>query len=202
MPSIADFDALENPYRPSPYAGREPVPDGGAVQMAELQAFVGHKFDYYLRKWAPRLTSVDGDVGMNWTAFFLTVIWMGYRKMYRTAMVCIGAAIGLSILIELLFVFAFRTETTPPLVNALFNLMFALVCGLFGNAWYLAHARRKIAAERARGLEGEQLLFALQQRGGTSMLGAFGLVFGPLVILLVLGLVLGVAIALAGDAGM
>jgi hypothetical protein len=121
--------------------------------------------------------------------------------MYRNALVCVGAAIGLSIVIELLFVFAFRTETTPPLVSAVFNLMFALVCGMFANGWYLSHARRKIAAARAQGLEGEQLLFTLQQRGGTSLLGAFGLVFGPLVVLLVFGLVLGVVIAIAGHAG-
>jgi hypothetical protein len=104
----------------------------------------------------------------------------------------------MSIGVQLLFLFAFRSDSTPVSVSLLANLMFCLVCGLYGNAWYLAHARRKIACARAEGLEGEYLLRELANRGGTSWLAVLVLMFGPLVALVGLGLALGLLIALLG----
>jgi hypothetical protein len=203
MPSIADFDQLDNPYRSSRYSTVEAMPDAyDDPEVAELQAFVGPKAKYYLRKWAPRLESPDGEVGMNWAAFFLTAFWMGYRKMYRNVALYFVATFAIWVPVELLFVYVVRAKTTPGIVSLLLNLMVALVCGAFGNVWYLEHAKRKIAAVRAQGLEGQHRLYALAQRGGTSLLGSIGLVFGAGFALLIVGLVLGVIIAIVKHAGM
>ncbi len=203
MPTVADFDQLDNPYRASSaYAGgaatAEAYHDGALV---ELQAYVGRKADYYLRKWAPRLESADGETGFNWAAFFLTAFWMAYRKMYLYSFLCIVASAILPFLVQVLFIYGFRAPSTPPSVTLIVNIMFSLVCGAFGNAMYLAHARRQIATLRARGLEGEQLLCALARRGGTSWLGAFSWILGPLMLLLLAGLLLGVMLAIVGHTG-
>jgi hypothetical protein len=202
MPATAEFDQLNNPYRSSHYSAAEETLGGdGEAQVAELQAFVGRKANYYLRKWAPRLESPQGDVGFNWAAFFLTAFWLGYRKMFRNVIVYFFATIGLSVFVELLFVFVFKSPAMPASVNLLMNVMVAVVCGGFGNTWYLAHARRKIAAARAQGFEGDQLLSAIADRGGTSLLCSIGLVFAAGFVLLAVGIVLGIVLAIARSAG-
>ena len=193
MSPVAEYDQLENPYRSTQFATSEPEPIG----IDELRAFIGGNAAYYLRKWTPRLTSPDGECGMNWAAFFFSTFWMFYRKMYRNAFLFMGAAVIVSLVLSVLFLVVFHAETVPSSVNAIVNVLFSLVCGMFGNAWYLSHASQKIAAARAQGLTGDRLLFTLRQKGGTSLLVIF-LLLGPLVLLLVLGLVVAVLMAAAG----
>lgn len=193
MSPVAEYDQLDNPYRSTHYATAEPEPIG----IDELRAFIGGNAAYYLRKWAPRLTSPDGECGMNWAAFFFSTFWMFYRKMYRNAFLFIGAAVIVSLVLSVLFLVVFHTETVPSSVNLIFNVLFSLVCGMFGNAWYLSHAQQKIAAARAQGMTGDRLLFTLRQQGGTSLLVLF-LVLGLPFLLLMFGLVLGILAAAAG----
>ncbi|MGD9722699.1 MAG: DUF2628 domain-containing protein [Pirellulales bacterium] len=201
MPSVAEFDQLDNPYRSSRYADVDALPSVyGAAEAAELQAFVGRKADYYLRKWAPRLESPDGEAGFNWAAFFLTALWMAYRKMYRNAIFCIVASWVVSLGLQLLFMFVFQSKSLPASAAVISNIMFCLVCGVLGNSWYLAHAQRKIAAARAQGLDGPILMSTLQQRGGTSWWAVLGLMFGPGLILFALLMLLAVMLVVAGAA--
>jgi hypothetical protein len=192
MSPVAEYDQLENPYRSTQYAAAEPE----LIGIDELRAFVGGNAVYYLRKWTPRLTSPDGECGMNWAAFFLTSMWMFYRKMYRNGLICIGAGMLTSLGLNVLFLLAFRTPTVPFSATLIVNVLFCLVCGAFGNAWYLSHTERKIAMARAQGLTGDRLLFTLQQRGGTSLLMVF-LVFG---LALMFGIFVGILTAAAGAA--
>lgn len=199
MPQIAEFEQANNPYRSSASHSLD-VLDGAfpATQEFELRAFVGRKADYYLRKWAPRLNDSSAEAGMNWAAFFLTAFWLAYRKMYRATFIFYAVVIALAILQQVVFVGLLGSEAVPPVVGAVVNLMTAIVCGFFGNAWYLTHTQRAIATARSQGLEDEHLLFVLAQRGGTSLLAAFGLVFlgFVLIALLVLGLIVAATIGL------
>jgi hypothetical protein len=80
------------------------------------------------------------------------------------------------------------------LANLVFNVLTGLVCALYGNAWYLAQARRTISGLRAQGYQDQDLQFALARRGGTSVLAIFlvNIVAG-----FVLGLVVMIVIAFA-----
>jgi hypothetical protein len=177
MSEVAQFDQTENPYRSSGYGTLEADHDGPLQgQPNELCFFVGRKADYYLKKWAPRLEDPQADVGMNWAAFLLTGLWLAYRKMYAAAFIFFGAAVLERFSEEVVFRGLMRLPSVPMGVNLIYSLAAAIICGLFGNAWYLAHARRKIADAHAQGLEGEQLLFALSQRGGTSFFAPIGLI--------------------------
>ncbi len=61
------------------------------------------------------------------------------------------------------------------MLDRLVGLAFCVVCGMFGNAWYLAHAKRQIARTRALGLEESAYYAALARRGGTSFIAAIGI---------------------------
>ena len=195
MSQVADFDPMENPYRSS--ATLEPMADDSPeVLESELRAFVGTRSDYYLRKWAPRLEDPKGEVGMNWVAFFLPAFWLGYRKMYAATFIYFGAILSLTLLQELVFVGILGLPAVSPGVGLIVNLATAVVCGLCGNAWYLSHARRAIAAARAQGLQDEHLMVHLARRGGTSLGASFGMVFLGSMAMFVLIMVLAIIGAL------
>jgi hypothetical protein len=198
MSPIAEFDQLDNPYQATMY-GAEPFVSDGSLDdyTSALRAFVGAKSDYYLRKWAPRLQDPAGETGMNWAAFFLTALWLAYRKMYKATFLFYAAVVGLWLAQVGVFMFALGLPQVPPIVSLVVNLMICLVCGAFGNGWYLNHANRIIASIRRQGIEGESLRLALAQRGGTSLAAALGLMFAPLIVFLVLGLIVAVLLAAA-----
>jgi hypothetical protein len=199
MPQVAEFDQRENPYRataavPAAYPG-----EGLSSELVQcLASYVGPRSEYYLRKWAPKLEDPNAEAGMNWAAFFLTAFWFGYRKMYKATFILFGASIGVGILQAVVFMGILRQPGVPPLVSLVVNLMFAIVCGVYANTWYLNQAKREIINAHSKGLEGEHLYFALSQRGGTSLLASLGLVFGMsfiLTALLFVGMIVAVVIA-------
>jgi hypothetical protein len=177
MSEVAQFDQVENPYRSSGHGTLEAEHEGASQGLPnELCFFVGRKADYYMKKWAPRLEDPQAEVGMNWAAFLLTGLWLAYRKMYAFAFIFFGVAIVERFMEAVVFLGLLRLPAVPGGVNLIYSLASAIICGLFGNAWYLSHARRKIAEAHSQGLEGERLLFTLSQRGGTSLLAPIGLI--------------------------
>ena len=45
------------------------------------------KLNNYLRNWAPLLQGGTGRAGFNWAAFFLSGLWLAYRKMYKVTLI-------------------------------------------------------------------------------------------------------------------
>lgn len=191
MSRTAEFDNLENPYRP-PAAVRSAYGATADVQsqVDELRVFVGGKANYYLQKWAPRLQDPQAEVGMNWAAFFLTAMWMCYRKMYRVAFIFYGVTTLVVVAQYVVFVTVMGLPAIPAGVGLIGNVAAAVICGLYGNAWYLAHAERLIAEARAQGSDEHYLGHVLARRGGTSLLAALGVPFA-------LGLLAGIVMAFA-----
>jgi hypothetical protein len=191
MPRSAELEYADNPYRSTAVAPQDYAGFGSGDAIDELCAYVGPRADYYLRKWSRRLEDPSGDVGINWVAFFFPGIWLAYRKMYWTLFVYFAVVFLLGAGKELLFIFALHQPAAPLVVNAVFNVLTGLVCALYGNAWYLSQAQRTIATLRAQGYEGEELLFALAKRGGTSIAAIFianltaGLVLGLMIMMLI-----------------
>jgi hypothetical protein len=161
----------------------EPITD------AEARAFVGRKADYYCSKWSPALKSpaaapdqvaVAGlllsqpKTGFNWAAFFLSGLWLPYRKMYAVTFIFFGVILAESVLEEVLFVGALGMPEAPAALSRLVGLAAALVCGSYGNRWYLSHAQKVITAVRSRGLPEEEYRRVLAKVGGTSLPAAVG----------------------------
>jgi hypothetical protein len=194
MTRSAELDYADNPYRSSAVATQDYSGYDSGDEIADLSAYVGPRSNYYLRKWAARLEDPDGDVGINWAAFFVPSLWMAYRKMYLPVFVYFVAVFLLAAGKEVLFIFVLHQKAAPMLANLVFNVLTGLVCALYGNAWYLAQARRTISGLRAQGYQDQDLQFALARRGGTSVLAIFlvNIVAG-----FVLGLVVMIVIAFA-----
>jgi Protein of unknown function (DUF2628) len=175
------------PARP-PAAGR---PTGanlkGKAELAqmsnlaeqEIRAFVGARADSYLEKWQPVLENKGIRTGFNWPAFLVSGIWLPYRKMYRRAAIFWGAILLATVLEYLIFA-GILGQSEPPGCSPV-GLIAAIVCGAFGNAWYLSHTAQIIAEVRSQGLTEDVYFQELAKRGGTSIAAAAGFLIGGII---------------------
>jgi hypothetical protein len=155
----------------------------------EVAAFVGKNADYYLQSWqtAPEGMGGAGNrAGFNWAAFFLSGFWLPYRKMYRAGAIFFGVLVLESILEEVVFIGILGKPEAPGLLGSLVGFIAAMICGGFGNAWYLSHTQKKIAEARNQELADDAYLQALAKRGGTSFAASLGFVVICSVVLFVL----------------
>ena len=147
--------------------------------------------EYYLPAWAPTLKGYGNGTGFNWCALLFTVMWMAYRKMYFFAFLFTGVGVVVSILQEVVCIVFLRLPESPRFADRIATLVFSLICGSFGNRWYLYHAQQQIAKVHAIGLSREESQRRIAGRGGTSLLKAllFLFVLTALVVLVVIALV-------------
>ncbi len=138
------------------------------AERQHLRAFVGPKADYYLEKWAPLQEDPEDRAGFNLPAFFLSGLWLPYRKMYRAAAMFFTIILGESMVEEILFMRFFGHAEPPAGLGFIVGLAAAVVCGTYGNRWYLSHARKVIANVHAQDLEKQMIPQVLSKRGGTS----------------------------------
>ena len=153
----------------------------------EVRAFVGKEADYYLKKWQPILEGRSRWAGFNWAAFFLTYLWLADRKMFKGAFIFYGIILIVSFL-KSYYTFAFLGKPEPPVaLDILEGLVFlpaAIICGTFGNIWYLSRTRKGINKIRTQGLQDEAYFQSLSKSGGTSPGKSLGFL-----ILFILGLI-------------
>lgn len=165
-----------NPYAcpkiPSLASGVAVAVDSDSQQ---LQAFVGSNARYYLGKWMPILQSRHTSAGFNWAAFLLSGLWLPYRKMYRVTLIFYAIIILVSTLEEVVFVGMLGEAETPTAFDRAVGLIAAVVCGSYGNRWYLSHARRVLSEVSATGLQGDALVHMVGKRGGTSAAASLGM---------------------------
>jgi hypothetical protein len=143
-----------------------------------LRAFVGSNADYYLRVWAPALTGESGDRGFNWAAAILSATWLLYRRMYGRALI-VYAVLAAAAFIDVRSP-ADASGRRPPVVEVLAGGGVVLVCGLWGNSWYLSRAHRAVRQTPGGGTDEATRQAALRRAGGTNLVGAFtgALLFG------------------------
>jgi Tfp pilus assembly major pilin PilA len=144
------------------------------------RAAVGPRADYYV----PRFLSFDrpgaSKASWNWPAFFVTLPWMLYRRMWLTALVVFLISMGVGI-VEAVLV---------PMVGEHLGLLVAIAVAviysfilipMFANALYHAHIKRRIAKVTQSGLDEVQSVRALERGPHTSVVA--------LIVVLVLGVV-------------
>ena len=186
--ALPDFVAAPSPPNMPPPS---PPPMAGAARVtasseheALLRTFIGKNYEYYSRKWGEADQRSSKNT-WNWAAFFLSLWWTAYRKLYRYAALLLG-----------LFVFEVAGENFFGLPSGLFTLVnigVAIAFGLQANRWYKVHAEQKLA-EIAPGDRSDELSRTrLEQAGGTSA----GAVVGFTAALIVFGLAIGFVAAAA-----
>ena len=92
--------------------------------------------------------------------------------MYKTTVIFSAVLLLETIAEEVLFVGILGRAEVPRALDQLVTLVIAATCGVFGNFWYLSHARKVISRVLAEGLDEQATLEKLSKLGGTSLGGA------------------------------
>ncbi len=149
----------------------------GYFNEHEVRAFIGKEADYYLKKWQPILEGRSQRAGFNWAAFLLTGLWLPYRKMFKWAFIFCGIIL-IENFLKFFYTFGLLFTPEPPIaLDILEGLMFLatnIICGTFGNIWYLSHTRKAISEIRRQGWQDEAYLQSLSKSGGTSLSKSLG----------------------------
>jgi hypothetical protein len=143
----------------------------------EVRAFVGPKSDYYLKKWHLALEGMGNAgnaTGFNWAALFLSGLWLPYRKMYRATLIFFGVILLETLFEEIVYVGFLGRPEAPGTLGRFVGFVAGLVCGGFGNAWYLAHAQKTIGKMQSQGLPEDAYFKALTKHGGTNIAASLG----------------------------
>ena len=141
------------------------------VATAEMK-FIGENYDYFNRKWR------IGKQSWNWAAFFLTLPWLAYRKMYLYCWIYIGAE---GVLTIAQYAFSF-----PNRLSVLLGFGIASTFGRQGNSCYKYHVQKKLKELAAMNMP-EQADIELVRQGGTNIGSAIGFMVLALAILLLIG---------------
>jgi Protein of unknown function (DUF2628) len=163
----------------------------------EIRAFVGKNSDYYLSRWSAFLTGEESKIRFNIAAFWLTGLWLPYRKMYKITIGIYAFIVTETILEYILFDEILKYEEPPKILDYIVGLTVGLVCGIYGNRWYYSHTCKNISEVRGLSTSEESRTQALIKRGGTSWSAAIGFILMFMILAIV---VMGTVAVLFGKA--
>lgn len=129
-------------------------------QDEKLAQFVGEKKkDFYFTKW-------QKENSWNWAAFFLTFLWLGYRKMYLPILFILLGFLAIDIIALLLGMTSTTVDT---------SMGFALSGGLGvgGNLIYKRNAQKQINEIENLSVSEKEMMHEIRKRGGTSGMCVF-----------------------------
>ena len=170
----------------SPYKSPEAEVAGGGAEPGDLmRAFIGPKnTSYYLQKFED--IERGSSVSWHWPAFFLTLIWFGYRKMW-----------GWFFAYWFLFPFVMTMvmvglgAISPALGVTAYIAGYFLLPPLFANKLYYNSAKKKIARAQMVGSDIRAQELEAARLGGTS---AIALILLPILLIAVIGILAAIAI--------
>lgn len=129
----------------------------------EKSLFVEENLHYYARKWE----RIDkGGLTFNFVAFFFSIGWLGYRKMY-VPVVMIGL---LFLMNDILYIF-FELNNIIALIDKYIGMGVNVIVGMFGNDIYKWHTEKKVQAIKEKATSPAEKVTLLTKKGGTSLLG-------------------------------
>jgi hypothetical protein len=124
------------------------------------EAFVGKNITYYEEAWKRKRK-------WNWASFFLTLYWLGYRKMYKHIFVTIA------IWFAVLLLYSYTNPAAIDSITFVLGLITMFVFGMNGNNMYKKKAEKTIIHMSQLKLEESEEIRELTNRGGTSIFGIF-----------------------------
>lgn len=145
-----------------------------------LDAAIGPVNKSYYRPKFDRFAGGQGSVSWNWPAFFITIFWMFYRRMYLYALL-----VWFALPIALVVVSAIIGGVTgdPGAYVGTYYLLYIIVgfiiIPMYANRLYFGHAMKKIARAKAIYSDGEDQIREVYRTGGTGGAGIIvAVVFG------------------------
>ncbi len=141
----------------------------GDVTSALYRAAIGPiRTDHYLRLFTRFEAADRPGIHWNWTASLLTMNWMAFRRLWGAALIYVGAVVGLALLIfgigRLVFQLSGMAEFALMLA---FSVLAFVVPGLYGDAAFYIHCRKKMTQALQANAEVEGACSLLQRRAGT-----------------------------------
>lgn len=157
-----------------------------------LETAVGRRnTDYYLRKFA-RFESGRSRLSWNWPAFFVTLGWLLYRKMWGYAALYFFALPAAAVVLYFVLALALPEPTAAVLVLISQLAVIFVAVPMFANALYYRVVEKRIAAAKEYSADRERRLRALASDGGTS--GAAILIALVVMFVPILGVLAAIAI--------
>lgn len=136
-----------------------------------LKRFIGKNSNYYMKKWSSS-NNPNKRSGWNWAAFFLTVFWLGYRKMFKYMFLYIIIWVVLGIIFGALHL---------DRLTGLISIAIACSLGVSGNALYYTFAKENIQKHK-----NNQTQKALERIGGTGGAGVWIAIGAMLIYVMIL----------------
>ena len=139
------------------------------VTSALYRAAIGPiRTDHYLRLFTHFEAADRPGIHWNWAASLCTLNWMAFRRLWGAALAYMGALVGLALLIfgigRLVFQLSGMAEFTLMLV---FSILAFVVPGLFGDAAFYIHCRKKMTQALQANDQVEDACAVLQRRAST-----------------------------------
>lgn len=134
-----------------------------AIEDEYAWVFFGRSSEYYLELW--KLRQQGKHFHFSIAAFFLGFFWLAYRRMYLVLFLCVLVLFGESLIEQATI--GEKLEQSQGLTIAL-GFIHASLFGIFGNAFYLWDAERKMRKVLRQQLPKEETLIRLRKAGGTS----------------------------------
>jgi len=123
-------------------------------------AYIVTNIPYYKEKFA-KMRMADDKVTWNWPAFLFSPFWFIYRKMYAWGFAILAADIFLNI------------------VGG--SLIMAILCGIFGNYFYMKRVHGYAELNRRLQSEGERQAHS-QKYGGTNSAAVVLIIIGYIIV--------------------
>lgn len=135
------------------------------TESDKSRAFIGKKADVYFKKWG--FTDGHADlsaepvksISWNWAAALFSGAWLGYRKMYKEAIIYLLVLMTVSSLLGV------ANEFT------VLDIGVFVIMGFFGNRLYF----HKVKSEVSKAGSDDNAFEKLSAAGGTTWIGALGI---------------------------
>ncbi len=131
------------------------------IERSRIESFVVKNTDYYLDTWRSIEQGNALWLNFNWAAFFGSVFWMLYRKLYPQ--------VGISILVLI----AIEASGLLALVDWVSPILIGSVIGFYGNYWYLRRFHRFDEMARNQSPDPSTQESYLRTKGGTNAIGVW-----------------------------
>lgn len=164
----------------------------GAAQEQLYRAAVGpRKESYYVPRFLKFDTAGDSRVSWNWPAFFVTFIWMLYRRMFGYALAYFFVLPIALYLVGFALVAALGPFAGIASYYAVALGVIFILVPMFANALYHRCVKRKIAKKAAAGPATKDLINELERGPHTSNAA---LIVVPIFLVFIVGILAAIAI--------
>jgi len=142
------------------------------ITEEEFSVFVGKGWEHYQKAWKPAITGEGKIRGFNAGAFFFSLFWLCYRKMFRYAFVIFGINLVFS-LVNIILRGPIKPGLSDP--SLIFAWVMIIITAIFGNRWYFSSAKRAITQVHNQRLPQEETLKLIAKKGGRGFWAALGI---------------------------